>query len=42
MSILDKPDLRMGFWLGLGVVLAFLFIGVVRYLIARFTGRHDG
>lgn len=42
MSFIDKPDLKQGFWLGLGVLLAFLFIGLVRFSIAAVAHRRSG
>lgn len=35
MAFIDKTDLKSGFWLGLGVIFAFMFIGFVQLLAGR-------
>lgn len=39
MPFIDKPDLKSGFWLGLGVIFAFMFIGFVQLLAGRAVGK---
>lgn len=39
MSFIDKGDLRMGFWLGLGLLGAFLLLGILQYGLMRAAGR---
>ena len=35
MTLIDKPDLKYGFWLGIGLLLAFL----IWHLVSRTLGR---
>lgn len=42
MSVVDKPDLRYGFWLGIGLLLAFLAWRIGTALVARARGRANG
>lgn len=42
MSVIDKPDLRYGFWVGLGLLLAFLAWHLLTGLLARARGRANG
>jgi hypothetical protein len=37
-----KTELKSGFWLGLGLALAFLVLGVMQGLILRAVARRDG
>lgn len=37
MSFIDKPELKTGFWLGLGFLLALLVLGIIRALFYRAT-----
>lgn len=42
MALIDKPDLRFGFWVGLGVLLAFMAWRIASALLARARGRANG
>lgn len=42
MPFIDKPDLRTGFWIAVGVFLALLLIGLVRMLALRALERNRG
>lgn len=37
-----NSDLKTGFWLGLGVALAFLALGVLQALTLRAVGKRSG
>lgn len=39
MSVIDKPDLKYGFWLGIGLLFAFLAWHVVSAMLARARSR---
>jgi hypothetical protein len=39
VAIVDKPDLKTGFWVGLGLVGAFIVWGLVSALMARARGK---
>ena len=40
--MIDKPDLKYGFWVGLGLLLAFLAWRLGSSLLARARGRANG
>lgn len=42
MSFVDKPDLKSGFWLGLGLLGAFVLLGVIQAAYYRAKGRAHG
>jgi len=39
VSLVDKPDLKTGFWVGLGLLGAFLLLGLVQAAYYRAKGR---
>lgn len=39
MSFLDTPDLKSGFWLGLGLLAAFAVWAFVQLLMMRAAGK---
>lgn len=39
MSVIDKPDLKTGFWLGLGLLGAFLVVGLAQAAYYRAKGK---
>lgn len=42
MAFVDKPDLKTGFWVGLGVVLAFAVWALASGLLGRARGAVGG
>jgi len=36
--VIDKPDLKYGFWVGMGLLLAFLVWHMISALVARSRG----
>lgn len=42
MAIMDKGDLKTGFWVGLGLVGAFIVWAVAMALVNRARSRLDG
>lgn len=42
MAIVDKPDLKTGFWIAIGVFLALVLIGLFRALAVRALERRNG
>jgi hypothetical protein len=42
MAFTDKGDLKTGFWLGLGLIGAFLVLGVVQAAYYRARSREHG
>ena len=40
--MIDKPDLKYGFWLGIGLLLAFLVWRLGTAAVARARGRANG
>lgn len=42
MSFVDKPDLKTGFWVGLGLLGAFTVLGILQALYYRAKGRAGG
>lgn len=39
MAVIDKPDLKYGFWVGLGLLLAFLIWRLATTAISRARSR---
>lgn len=42
MAFIDKPDLKSGFWIAVGVFLALVLIGLARMLAVRVLERRNG
>jgi hypothetical protein len=42
MAFIDKPDLKTGFWVGLGLLGAFLVLGLLQAAYYRARGRASG
>lgn len=42
MSFIDKADLKTGFWLGLGVILALMAATFAQVLVMKARGTRDG
>jgi len=42
MSLVDKPDLKTGFWIGLGLLGAFLLLALVQAAYYRAKGARAG
>lgn len=42
MSFINTPEIKTGFWIGLGVLIAFLVLGMFRTGLYLVTRRKDG
>ena len=42
MPKIDTPDVRKGFWLAIGVMLAFIALAVVRMIVSAARGKSRG
>jgi len=42
MPKIDTPDVRKGFWLAIGVILAFAVLAVIRMIVSAARGRRGG
>jgi hypothetical protein len=40
--MIDRPDLKKGFWLGLGLVGAFIVWGLASLVLAKLRSRANG
>lgn len=38
--MIDRRDLKTGFWIGLGLALALLVLGAARWLLTALRGGH--
>ena len=41
MAFVDKPDLKTGFWIGAGVLLAMIVLGLVQHTIGKVAERYQ-
>ena len=39
MAGIDKEDIRLGFWIGVGFLLLGLVLGLIRWLLSKAAGK---
>lgn len=42
MPKIDTPEIKQGFWLTIGVMLAFLILGLARMILSSARGKSRG